>query len=438
MHTIRPRGREACRLRFVLLTVFVRLGAFLPLSRVAMSVTLRKLLLISASLLSPLAMADTGADEFAGCLAGLGERALHEGISPATVRTALAPVAFEQRVLDADRRQPEFADTFANYLGRRVTDGRIERGRELLEAHEELLNRIAAEYGIAPAYLISFWGLETNFGSYFGTIPVLNSLATLACDPRRADYFTAELLNALRIVDRGDVQPARMVGSWAGAMGHTQFMPSVYLRYAIDGDGDGRVDLWGSAADALTSAANFLRGIGWRAGERWGREVLVPTGFDYRLAGRDQTHTLAEWQALGVRRTDGEPLSGDLQAASLLVPAGHQGPAFLIYDNFDTIMRWNRSEYYAIAVGHLADRIAGAAPLHRPPPADAPRLSRDQVAAMQHRLSERGFDSGTADGIFGPATRAAIRQLQQAQGWIADGYPDKKVLAVLEIVTAES
>ncbi len=395
-----------------------------------MAANIRKLLLIAASLLAPALLAD----DFAGCVAGLSERALREGISPATVKTALEPVRFEQRVIEADRRQPEFTDTFASYLGRRVTAGRIEQGQQLLRQHAELLARITREYGVPPAYLIAFWGLETNFGSYFGNIPVLNSLATLACDPRRADYFSGELLNALRIVERGDVEPGRMIGSWAGAMGHTQFMPSVYLRYATDGDGDGKIDLWGSPADALTSAANFLRGIGWRAGERWGREVLLPKGFDYRLAGRNQTRTLAAWTALGVRRADGTPLGSHDMEASLLVPAGHQGPAFLIYANFDTIMRWNRSEFYAIAVGHLADRIAGAPPLRRPPPQDAPRLSRDQVAALQTRLAERGFDSGTADGVFGPATRAAIRAFQQAQGWIADGYPDSKLLAALKVL----
>lgn len=371
---------------------------------------------------------------FERCLAGLQQRAEAAGITPAIARKTLATVAFEQSVLDADRRQPEFTDTFANYLERRLTPARITQGQSLLRQHGELLDSIDAEYGVAPQYLVSFWGLETNYGGFFGKIPVLNSLATLACDARRADYFTEELLNALRIVARGDVDPDKMVGSWAGAMGHTQFMPSTWLSYAVDGDGDGRIDLWQSVPDAMASAARFLRAIGWQPGERWGREVRLPADFDYTQTGRQHRRPLAEWGQLGVTRGDGRPLPvvADMEAA-LIVPAGHAGPAFLVYPNFDVIMRWNRSEHYALSVGLLADRIAGAEGLQRQPPGDAPRLSRAQVERLQQRLAELGFDSGIPDGVFGPATRGAIRAYQQAQGRIADGYPDQALLEALGV-----
>ena len=370
-------------------------------------------------------------DGFERCIDTIAERAADEGISAATIDGVLRKASQLERVIAADRRQPEFTDPFTRYLNLRVNDARVARGRELLERHGALLDRIRAEYGISPQYLLSFWALETNFGSYFGEIPVFDSLATLACDPRRGGYFTGELIAALHIVDEGHIDPDDMVGSWAGAMGHTQFMPSVYRRYAVDGDGNGRIDLWNSVEDALTSAANFLRGIGWAPGWRWGREVALPDGFDYALAGRDRNRTLAEWRELGVRRTDGGRLPADDTEASLVVPAGHRGPAFLVYPNFDVIMRWNRSEFFALTVGHLADRIAGEGPLSNPPPEDLPRLTRDQVRALQAALNARGFDSGTPDGILGPATRSAIRDFQRAEGWVADGFPDEQVLDAL-------
>lgn len=372
---------------------------------------------------------------FPGCLAKLSERARAQGISAATLARTLDTASYTPRVIDADRRQPEFTDTFARYLGLRITPGQVERGQALAEEHAALLARISREHGVPGHYLLAFWAVETNFGRVFGNIPTIDALATLACDARRGEYFSRELLDALRLVERGDVEPADMIGSWAGAMGHTQFMPSVYLRYAVDGDGNGRIDLWNSVPDALTSAANFLRGIGWEPGQRWGREVTLPPDFDYTVAGRATRRPLAEWQRLGVRDANERALpTADIQAA-LLVPAGHRGPKFLVYDNFHVIMRWNRSEFFALTVGLLADRIAGAPALRNPPPADAPRLSRAQVMALQTRLNARGFDSGTPDGIMGPATRGAIRDFQHNLGWIADGYPEARVLSALDIDT---
>jgi membrane-bound lytic murein transglycosylase B len=237
---------------------------------------------------------------------------------------------------------------------------------------------------------------------------------------------------ALKIVDAG-VPADTMLGSWAGAMGQTQFMPSVYRRFARDGDGDGKVDLWNSAPDALTSAAAFLQHIGWEAGWRWGREVILPEGFAYIDAGRANRQLLELWRQRGVRTTQGALVPELEVPTAIIVPSGHKGPAFAVYPNFDVILRWNRSDFYAIAVGHLADRINGAGPLQQPPPADAPRLSKQQVEQMQTVLNARGFDAGEADGVLGRGTRAAIRRYQQAEGLVPDGFPDSRVMAGLGV-----
>lgn len=351
---------------------------------------------------------------------------------------SLADVRFVERVIELDRAQPEFTTRFADYLARRVTEERVERGRRLLEEHQGLLERIYREYGVPPRYLVAFWGLETNYGAYFGRMPVLDSLATLACDDRRSEFFTDQLVSALELIDEGSIAAQRMEGSWAGAMGHVQFMPSVFVEYAVDYDGDGRRDLWNSLPDAMASAANLLRAHGWERGWRWGREVQLPEGFPYALAGGDLRRPLAEWKALGVRDAYGRALPDADIDASLLVPAGHRGPAFLVYDNFDVIMEWNRSEFYALAVGRLADRLAGAAGLRNPPPEDTPRLARDEVIALQERLETRGFNPGPVDGIPGPRTRKAIRRFQQAHGMIADGFASREVLAKLDLRVAEA
>ena len=374
---------------------------------------------------------------FSVCVEQLKSTARERGISEAVVERDLAAVNYVERVIELDRRQPEFSESFATYFERRVTEDRIVRGRKLLAEHRSLLNRISKEFGVPPQYLVAFWGLETNFGGFFGKMPVLDSLATLACDPRRSDYFTGELINALKIIDEGSITAARMQGSWAGAMGHTQFMPSVFLRYAIDYDGDGKRDLWGSLPDALASAANFLRGIGWRKEERWGREVKLPDNFAFENAGLSKNLSLAEWHKLGIRQTSGQTLPNVDMQASLLVPSGHQGPAFLVYENFHVIMRWNRAEAYALAVGHLADRINGSGNLSRTP-VQSPRLSRDQVIQLQQALNDQGFAAGEADGVLGPGTRAAISRYQKSAGQIADGFPGKELLAQFGVVMEQA
>ncbi len=360
--------------------------------------------------------------EFSACKAQLTEKAKARGISDNTAEKVIGDLTYQARVIELDRSQPEFVQTFPGYFSKRVTDWRVEKGQSLYEEHGELLQRLNDKYGIPPHYLLAFWGLETNFGTYKGKMPVLDSLATLACDKRRSSYFTDELMVALELLERESLTPKAMIGSWAGAMGHTQFMPSAYANYAIDGDDDGQVNLWDSEQDALTSAANFLASLGWEPGFRWGREVRLPEGFNYQLSGYDNRRPLSEWQDMGITQADGSSLGDSDISAYVVVPAGHKGPAFMAYHNFRVIMRWNNSEFYAISVGHLADRIAGANGLEASLP-DLPAYSRDDIIALQQRLNELGYDVGTADGIIGPATRQGIRSYQQKNNMVADGFP---------------
>ena len=368
---------------------------------------------------------------FAACILELQDRARGEKLSAWVVEDVLGNLQQQQRVIELDRSQPEFTQTFADYLYRRVTPERIERGQLLLDKYEGFLAELTREYGVPGRYLVAFWGLETNFGSYLGNMPTLDSLATLACDQRRSEFFTGELMQALELLERESLSPADMRGSWAGAMGHTQFMPSAYNRYAIDGDGDGRVNLWRSEQDALASGANFLANLGWQQGERWGREVRLPDDFPYATTGLNNSQPLKYWRNLGVSFVDGVRLPDVDMRASLLVPAGHTGPAFLVYSNFNVILRWNRSEYYALSVGLLADRLIGAGPLAQPPSTEEAALSRDTVEQMQRQLNQLGFDAGEIDGVMGSLTQAALREFQASSGMIADGYPDRATLCAL-------
>lgn len=391
---------------------------------------------LSYSLIALLFIAHTAiADDagFAACITDLQARARAEHLPTWVVDQVLPGLKQQPRVLELDRRQPEFTRTFADYLNARVTPARIEQGRRLLDEYRPFLNELTARYGVPGRYLIAFWGLETNFGGYIGRMRTLDSLATLACDQRRSDYFTSELMTALTLLDRESLTPDQMLGSWAGAVGHTQFMPSAYIRYAVDGDGDGHINLWNSERDALASGANFLSELGWQRGERWGREVLLPDNFPYDQSGLTNRRPVSEWKKLGVRLTSRARLpDSDLEAA-IIVPAGHTGPAFLVYRNFEVIMRWNRSASYALSVGLLADRIIGAVDLARPPSANEAALSRHTIEQFQQRLNALGFDVGEPDGNIGPATRSALRAFQKSIGMIADGYPDSATVLALEV-----
>jgi len=377
------------------------------------------------------ARADTGEAGFAACLNELAVAARADGIPDALVDGVLPGLRFQARVIELDRAQPEFVHSFAAYLRNTVSAGRVEQGRALLARHGALLDELTREFGVPGHVLVALWGMESDFGRFTGRMPILDSLATLACDPRRSEFFRGQLLTALRLIERESLEPAAMRGSWAGAMGQTQFMPSAFYAHAIDGDGDGRIDLWNSPADALASGANLLKHLGWNAGQRWGREVRLPGDFAFETSGMDQPRPLAEWAELGVRRADGAALPVADMDARLLLPMGHAGPAFLVYDNFDVLLGWNRSISFAIAAGHLADRIAGGGTLLASMPDRERAISTGEMARMQERLNTLGYDSGEADGLLGPVTRRALQQFQLDRGLVADGYPDERTRAAL-------
>ena len=300
---------------------------------------------------------EDGAESFTQWREGVRKEALSLGISAATFEAAFADVEPIPRIIELDRSQPEVTLSFAQYVERVVPESRVAKGRKLLAEHRDLLEPIGREYGVPPRFIVALWGIETNFGQYLGGFPVIAALATLAYDGRRSAYFRQELLNALRILEDGHITTDAMMGSWAGAMGQSQFMPSSFVRYAVDHDGDGKRDIWGTQGDVFASAANYLAQAGWRAGETWGRHVALPAGFDHALTGLEVKKTLAEWQALGLRRADGSELPKAAISGSVVLPGGEGGPAYLVYDNYRTIMRWNRSFYFATSVGLLADGI---------------------------------------------------------------------------------
>lgn len=297
-------------------------------------------------------------DSFARWLDDFRQEAASEGISAATLDQALVGLEPIPRVIELDQRQPEGHLSFRDYNRRVLSPSRIDRGRELLREHGDLLARVAADYGVQPRFIVALWGIETNYGGYTGDFPVIGALATLAHDGRRAAFFRQELLQALRIVDQGDVVPAAMIGSWAGAMGQSQFMPSSYLAHAVDYDGDGRRDIWGSQHDVFASIANYLAKAGWNDRYTWGRQVRLPAELRAAAAGLDVVKPLPQWQALGIRRANGGDLPMVVLDASLLQMDEGDGPAYLVYHNFRVLMRWNRSTYFALTVGELADLIS--------------------------------------------------------------------------------
>ena len=376
----------------------------------------------------PLHAAQPGFDAW---LQELRQEASAEGISQSTIDAALSGIQPIERIIELDRRQPEFTQTFWNYLDARVTPQRIRQGRAMLQKHHALLNRMQTEYGVPARYLVAFWGLETNYGSYLGKMPTIGSLATLAYDRRRSLFFRRQLMDALRIIDQEHFDPARMQGSWAGAIGHMQFMPSTFLKHAIDDDGDGKRDVWSSLPDVFASGANYLSRIGWQQGELWGREVRLPDSFDWSLANLKGKRAVAEWKQMGITKADGRPLPPSDLPAAVILPQGHEGPAFMVYGNFENILQWNRSIFYAIAVGHLADRIIDLPSVRHGRSADNRQLSRKQVIEMQQQLNTLGFYDGTADGILGSQTRMAVRDYQRDSGLPIDGYPSVPLLEKL-------
>lgn len=361
--------------------------------------------------------------------------AANAGIASDAIDRALTSVSPIPRVLELDRRQPEFMLTLWRYLEIYIPEARIEKGKAMLNKHATLLAEVEKKYGVPPRFLVAFWGVETDFGRNFGAFHMLSAVATLGHDARRADFFRQQLLAAVKLVELGDV-PVDVKSSWAGAMGNMQFIPTTFEAYAVDYDGDGRRDLWNSLGDAFASASNYLRKAGWQPDYTWGREVQLPQGFDWSIAGRHMKKPVAEWQALGVRKIGGGDLPKADIEASVLVPAGASGPAFMVYDNFRTIMRWNSSELYAIAVGLLADQFIGLPGLSVAKPADAQMLKFTDISMMQQMLTKLGFDTGGIDGRAGPMTRGAIRAFQKSNNLPADGHPSFGLLERLRSATS--
>lgn len=375
--------------------------------------------------------AATADDEFTRCLAALQPEAERAGVQPATFEQLTAAIKPDPSLLVQLDNQPEFKIPIWDYLASLVDEERVADGRTLLAQWRSVLDEVERRHGVDPATVVAVWGVESNFGRSFGKRPIIASLANLSCAGRRQGYFRGELFSAMRIVQRGDLAAEAMVGSWAGAFGHTQFMPSTYLRLAVDFDGDGRRDLVGSVPDALASTANFLAKGGWRSGQPWGYEVTLPTGFDASGTGRRVKRPLADWAARGIRRIDDAPLDGPAQDAALLLPAGAAGPAFIVFRNFDVIYGYNAAESYALAIAHLADRLRGGGPFKSAWPTDDPGLSRAERRELQTLLLQRGHAIGEPDGVLGTASRAAIRAEQQRLGFTVDGRAGQKLLTRL-------
>ncbi|MDR7037124.1 lytic murein transglycosylase [Methylobacterium sp. BE186] len=365
---------------------------------------------------------------FAAFIAALKPDALSRGVSEATFAAAFRGVAQpDPDILARTRRQGEFARPVWDYLVGAVSTGRITRGRARAAALSGTLDRIEARYGVPRGVLLAFWGVESDFGASGGSVPTIRALATLAEARHRGTLFRDELLAALTILERGDIAPERMKGSWAGAMGQVQFLPSTFLAHAVDFDGDGHRDIWASEADSLASIAAYLKALGWNPALSWGYEVALPAGFDLTA----YTGELGEFSRRGVRRTDGGRLP-QAGRASLFLPGGLGGPAFLITDNFEAIRGYNTSDAYALAVGHLADRLMGGPALSAPWPSDASRLDKAGLQALQRGLATRGLYAGEADGRAGPKLREAVRRYQIAEGLPADGYATPALLARID------
>ena len=398
-----------------------------------------KKLIIICSLFPILANATIADQDFIQCKVNLAERAETAGFSSYITQTVINNISPIEQVIALDKKQPEFTQTFEQYIKARVTAYHVRVGDEKLRKNKKLFDSLEKKYGIPRQYLVSFWGLETVFGKHKGKMSVLDALATLACDQRRSEFFTQELLNLFSLIETEKVSVEQLKGSWAGAMGHMQFMPSALLKYAVDGDNDGKVDVWNSEVDALTTAANYLSKIDWQTKERWGREVKLPENFAFDKVAFDQYYPLNYFQQLGVQKTNNQPLPiYDIQA-ELYLPSGHQGPAFLLYPNFNVIMTWNLSKSYALSVGILANKLVGAKDIEffQKEQTKVKPYSVAEMRNLQSQLNSLAFETGEPDGIWGPKSRHAIRLFQLQHQLIADGYPNKEVFLTMKLVMSK-
>ncbi|WP_103332635.1 lytic murein transglycosylase [Pseudotabrizicola formosa] len=368
---------------------------------------------------------------FDAWVTGYKSRAVSRGLSQSTIDSAFRSAGFLPGVVERDRNQTEFTRTLEDYLAIAASPDRIAKGRAALARHGSTLAAIEARYGVEAEVVTAVWGLESQYGERRGTVPVISALATLAYDGRRGAFFEQQLTAALRILQNGDTTPANMTGSWAGAMGHTQFIPTSYLEFAVDFTGDGRRDIWSDdPTDALASAAAYLSRSGWRKGQPWGVEVRLPSGFNTAVTGRGKGRSPADWSAMGVTTTDGTRLPNH-GAGSILIPQGASGPAFLIFNNFNAIARYNNAVNYVIGVGHLSDRLRGGPPIRGNFPPDATGMTIADRQDLQRRLTAAGFDTEGSDGVIGAKTRAAIEGFQRRRGLPVTGAPSRALLQML-------
>lgn len=368
------------------------------------------------------------AENFDQCIAGMWPEAARRRISRESFARFTADLSPDLRIMDFMDAQPEFTKAIWDYLDLLVSDARIQKGREILETHRRTFDAVEKTYGVDRYVIAAIWGIESKYSALIGDRDVLRSTATLACVGRRQAYFRDEFLSALEILHRGDLRPDQLRGSWAGAFGPTQFMPTSFKRFAVDFDGDGRRDVVSSVPDLVASTANNLKKDGWRAGQTWGYEVEVPAGFNYMQANRARQLTIAQWQGLGIRRVGGRDFPRQSDTAYLLAPAGARGPAFLMLPNFRAILRYNPADAYALAIGHFADRLRGGGPLVQAWPRHERVLSRTERLELQQILATRGYYQGEPDGRLGGKTVEALRHFQSAAGLPADGFASASVL----------
>jgi membrane-bound lytic murein transglycosylase B len=390
-----------------------------------------KLILLAATT-ALLAGPVSAQSDFQDCLQTIRGEALKQGVPASVIDTAFRNLTPDQKVVDLDSRQPEFSLTYGRYMGNAITAERVTRGQQKLAQWRGLLTDLEREYGIPPQYLVAFWGVETNYGSFMGDFSALRSVATLACMTKRRAFFSNETVQALRILSSNHMTTQQMKGSWAGAMGNMQFMPSTFTRWAVDRDGNGRIDIWASLPDAFASAANFLRGIGFKPGLPAAAEVSLPQNFPLDQADTTVEKPVRAWAAMGVKLAGGAALPASDEPSQIILPAGWRGPAFILYPNFKAVMNWNRSTLYALSVAMLAQQIAGGSPVMQTPPSDDEPLSRDTVISLQTRLAKLGLYTDEADGLLGPKTRSAVRLFQKQAGLPADGHPTPAMVARLQ------
>jgi lytic murein transglycosylase len=378
-------------------------------------------------LMTASAIRDAAAN-FDNCIAGMWPDAARRHISQDSFQRFTTGLTPDLRIMDLLDAQPEFTKSIWDYLDILVNDNRLAKGREVLAKYKAQFDATERAYGVDRYVIAAIWGIESNYSTQIGDRSVLQSTATLACIGRRQDYFKEEFLSALEILHRGDLRPEQLRGSWAGAFGPTQFMPTAFKRFAVDADGDGRRDVVDNPTDLIASTANNLKKDGWQPGQSWGYEVVVPQGFNYMLADRAKGMTFAQWEQMGLKRATGQPFPASNEKVYLLAPAGAQGPGFLMMQNFRVIMKYNPAEAYALAIGHFADRLRGAPPFVQSWPRDERTLSRAERLEMQQLLAQRGFYRGTPDGQFGGQTREALRNFQASIGAPADGFASADVL----------